>query len=222
LEWRQRGKLQQFQQIFAELEAKNLQEVHLAHCSADQVRGQMQPNQILSDNRPELVNLLNNAVFDAAFLQDPSDPSGLTAARSRWAQCPQRYEDFLIQYNPDLKSIFESILSPCGAGQRTAVAGPQYPTAMPSRLSELGSETRQTVNEVLDTAIALCTRENSATECAGFAPGTERQIVKARLEVIRSFAHVEFASRFGRRDTTDTARVWRVVNAHLKAMESSN
>lgn len=36
--WRRRGNLLRFQQIFANLEAKKREEVHIAQCSADQVR----------------------------------------------------------------------------------------------------------------------------------------------------------------------------------------
>jgi hypothetical protein len=79
------------------------------------------------------------------------------------------------------------------------------------------------VNAVLDTAIARCTPNAIATECAGLAPGTDPQTVKDRLEVIRKFAHYEFASiKLGRRDRSATSNVWRAVNKLLSAMESGN
>jgi hypothetical protein len=198
-------------------------------CSAGQIAGQMQPDEMVTGNDFGLVNVLNSAVFDAAYLPEPSDPLGRSAANLQLPQCPQSYEAFLNQYNPELKASLDSILNLCGPAPEApmASAAPQYPPAMPSRLSDLGSPTSQTVkdtaNAVLDIAIARCTHNATATDCTGLAPGTDAKIVKDRLEVIREFAHYEFAQRrLGRPDRAATSNVWRAVNKHLSAMESSN
>ncbi len=217
-----------------DIDARERQLASNAQCSAEQINFQMQPGVIDAGNNFDLLNLLNSAVFDAAYLPDPADPLGRSAATSQMPQCPKTYPEFLMKYDPARKSSFDNILLPCGAAPQTqtqtqtsftmnsAAEAPQYPAAMPSSLSDLGSPTTETVNEALDAAIARCTPNATDTYCAGLAPGTDPQIVKARLEVIRKFAHVEFASRFGRLDTTATTKVWRSVNKRLSDMESSN
>jgi hypothetical protein len=220
-----------------DIDARERQLASNAQCSAEQINFQMQPGVIDAGNNFDLVNLLNSAVFYVAYLPDPADPLGRSGATSQMPQCPKTYPEFLVKYDPGRTSFFDNILLPCGAAPQTqtqtqaqpsftinsAAAAPQYPAAVPSRLSDFGSPSPETANAVLDTAIARCTPNATALDCTGLAPGTDPEIVKARLEVIREFSHYEFAQiKLGRPDRTAASNVWRAVNKLLIPKESSN
>jgi hypothetical protein len=213
-----------------DLDSRERQLETKAQCSAQQISDQMRPREFVGGNSFERVNVLNSAIFDAAYLPDPMDPLGRSGANQQMPQCPKSYREFLTLYDPRLMALFDRTLSTCGPVPQTpptpsrtfAAAALQYPEAMPSRLAELGSPTERTVLAVISTAEKLCTSDKSAVVCAGLASGTDPQIVKARLEVIRKFVTNDFASDFGVREGSRLGAIWKVVNKHLKAMESSN